>query len=155
MVDSSMQRQAGMEQLLNEQGTAFNTSAVAAEAKRRIWHAGMIGGVRAAKNAAKEFKAELKAFADNSGGFVQLGPVLTVVGTVLTVIIVVLVLAALAPEFFQAAADITGALTTADLNNTLANTIAGIVAILVPLVLLFAFVALIFRAAKGGGDGGY
>lgn len=92
----------------------------------------------------------LKTFGRPMGtmALVSLAPVLVVVGAVLTVIIVVLVLAALAPEFFQAAADITGAITQADLNNTLANTIAGIVAILVPLILLFAFVALIFKAAK-------
>lgn len=85
--------------------------------------------------------------------FVSLTPIVAIIGVVLVVIIVVLVLAALAPTFFQAVADITGALLSADLNSTLANTIAGIVAILVPLVLLFAFVALIFRATKMGNKG--
>lgn len=80
--------------------------------------------------------------------FVSLGPIVSIIGAVLVVIIVVLVLAALAPTFFQAVADITGALLSADLNSTLANTIAAIVAILVPLVLLFGFVGLIFVAVR-------
>lgn len=84
-------------------------------------------------------------------GFVALSPIMGIVGTVLLVIIVVLVLAALAPTFFQAVADITGALLNADLNSTLANTIAAIVAILVPLALLFGFVFLIFKSTKMGG----
>lgn len=79
---------------------------------------------------------------------VGLGPIMGLVGAVLLVIIVVLVLAALAPTFFQAVADITGALLSADLNSTLANTIAAIVAILVPLALLFGFVGLIFVAVR-------
>lgn len=86
-----------------------------------------------------------------AAGFVSLAPIMGIVGTVLIVIIVVLVLAALAPTFFQAVADITGALLSADLNSTLANTIAAIVAILVPLALLFGFVVLIFRATKMSG----
>lgn len=88
-------------------------------------------------------------------GFASLAPIMAVIGSVLVVIIVVLVLAALAPTFFQAAADITGALLDADLNSTLANTIAGIVAILVPLVLLFGFVGLIFVAVRRFKGGSY
>lgn len=84
----------------------------------------------------------------DENAFISLGPVMGIIGTVILVIIVVLVLAALAPEFFQAVADITGALLSADLNSTLANTIAAIVAILVPLVLLFGFVGLVFAAAN-------
>jgi len=90
-----------------------------------------------------------RGFLANTAAFVSLSPIVAIVAVVLTVIIVVLVLAALAPEFFQAAADITGVLLNADLNSSLANTVAGIVAVLVPLVLLFGFIALIFRAAKG------
>lgn len=88
-----------------------------------------------------------RKFSD-SQALVSIGPALAIVGVVLATLISVLILAALAPDFFAGVADITGVLTTADLNNTLANTIAGIVAILVPLVLLFAFVGLIFKAAK-------
>lgn len=86
--------------------------------------------------------------AKNESAFASLSPIMGLVGTVLIVIIVVLVLAALAPTFFSAVADITGALLSADLNSTLANTIAAIVAILVPLVLLFGFIGLIFLAAN-------
>lgn len=82
---------------------------------------------------------------------VSLGPVLSVVGIVLGAIISILVLAALAPDFFAAVGSIVENLSTADLGSPLANTIAGIIAILVPLVLLFGFVALIFKASKLGG----
>lgn len=90
-----------------------------------------------------------------TAGFASLSPIMGVIGAVLVVIIVVLVLAALAPIFFQAAADITGALLDADLNSTIANTIAAIVAILVPLVLLFGFVGLIFVAVRRFKGGSY
>ena len=90
-----------------------------------------------------------RKFMRDNFGFVSLNPIMAIVAVVITVILVVLILAALAPTFFTAVADITGALLGADLNSTLANTIAGIVAILVPLALLFGFVALVFRASKG------
>lgn len=84
---------------------------------------------------------------------VALSPVIALVGVVLAVIIVILVLAALAPTFFSAVRNITQNISSADLGSPLANTIAGIVAILVPLALLFGFIFLIFRAIgkmKGG-----
>jgi mannose/fructose/N-acetylgalactosamine-specific phosphotransferase system component IID len=99
-------------------------------------------------------RSKMQEMKNDDRGLLSLGPVLAIVGVVLAVIIGILVLAALAPTFFQAVADITGALTDADLNNSLANTIAGIVAILVPLALLFVFVALVFKfghVKKGGG----
>jgi len=90
-----------------------------------------------------------------TAAFVALTPIITIIGTVLLVIIVVLVLAALAPMFFTAVADLTGAFNTADTNSTIANTILGILAILVPLILVFGFIGLIvyataFRKKKGG-----
>lgn len=87
-------------------------------------------------------------WAKDTGGFVSLQPVLAIVGIVLSVILAVLILAALAPTFFTAVADLTGAFVNADTNSTLANTILGIIAIIVPLVLIFGFIGLIIYAAR-------
>jgi hypothetical protein len=111
------------------------------------------------KSAFQEAKARkntmLAKFAEDHTGFVTLGPIMNIVGVILIVIISVLILAALAPTFFEAVGNLTAAFLNADLGSPLANTIAGIVAILVPLALLFGFAFLVFRAAKFKGSGGY
>jgi len=134
--------------LLNKQGTDFDKAAVAREAKARIWAAGRMGGPSAARREAFQMSQELRSIARDTNAFVSLAPVLAIVGVVLGVILAVLILAALAPTFFQAVADLTGAFVNADTNSTLANTILGIIAIIVPLVLIFGFIGLVVYVAK-------
>lgn len=88
-----------------------------------------------------------RGFARNMAAFVSLGPVLAIVGIVLGVIIAVLVIAALAPNFFNATGDITDAFTNSGLSGT-AGVIAGIVAILIPLALLFALTTLVLKVVR-------
>lgn len=88
-----------------------------------------------------------RGFLRNVAAFVSLGPVLAVVGVVLGVIITVLVIAALAPDFFNATGDITDAFTNSGLSGT-AGVIAGIVAILIPLALLFALTTLVLKVIR-------
>lgn len=91
-------------------------------------------------------KEQLKARKMNTSGFVSLGPLLAIAGVILAVIIAVLLLAALAPEFFNATGDLTDAFTNSGLTGT-AGVIVGILAIVVPLVLVFGFVSLVMRVA--------
>lgn len=100
------------------------------------------------------FKAQHKTalrsyqtWAKDQHALLSLGPILTIVGAVLSLVVAILVLARLAPTLFTAIGDITSALTNASaLNNSVAIAVAAILAIVVPLALLFAFVALIFKA---------
>lgn len=88
-----------------------------------------------------------RGFIRNAAAFVSLAPALAIAGVVLATIIGVLLLAALAPEFFNATGDLTDAFTNSGLGGT-AGVIIGILAIVVPLVLVFAFVTLVMRVAK-------
>jgi hypothetical protein len=80
-------------------------------------------------------------------GFVSLGPVLGLAGLVLGVVVSVMLLAALAPIYFPAVKNITSEFAEADTGSALANTILGIVAIIIPLALTFGFAYLVFAAS--------
>lgn len=90
-----------------------------------------------------------RGFLANTAGLFALAPILAVVGVVLATIIGVLILAALAPEFFNATGELTDAFTNSGLTGT-AGVIIGILAIIVPLILVFGFVALVVRVARKG-----
>lgn len=76
---------------------------------------------------------------------------LPIVFTIVGAVVVLSLVAALAPTFFTAVGDTVTALTDAETNNTVANTILGVMTIVVALVLALGFIALILRATKIGG----
>lgn len=101
-------------------------------------------------------------FRDDETGFISLGPIISLVAAVILTVIVLLVLNELAPEFVEAVADLTTTMADSQWNNTIANAIADIVAILIPLAGIFALTGLIFAALEFGrrslfsnGGGGY
>lgn len=104
------------------------------------------------------FKRE--SLKEDEGGFISLGPVVTLIGAVLLTVVVLLVLNALAPNFITSVADLTSTIANSEWNNTIANAIADIVAILIPLAGIFALTGLIFAALEFGrrslgGSNGY
>lgn len=95
-------------------------------------------------------KQEKESFGEDEWGFISLGPIISLVGAVILTVIVLLVLNALAPDFITAVADLTSTIANSEWNNTIANAIADVVAILIPLGGIFALTGLIFAALEFG-----
>lgn len=89
-----------------------------------------------------------QSFSSDTRGLVNLGAALGLVAIVVGVILAISVLAALAPTFFSSVKNLTTAFATPDTGSTLANTILGVISFVIPLVLVFGFVGLIFVIAK-------
>lgn len=95
-------------------------------------------------------KRDFRDFRENQSAFLALGPIVSLVAAVILTVVVLLVLNALAPQFVTAVADLTTTMADSEWNNTIANAIADVVAILIPLAGIFALTGLIFAALEFG-----
>jgi hypothetical protein len=87
-------------------------------------------------------------FQNDTRGLVNLGAALSLVAIIVGVILAISVLAALAPTFFGAVKNLTLAFASPDTGSSLADTILGIIAFIIPLVLVFGLVGLVFYVAR-------
>lgn len=89
-----------------------------------------------------------QGFRDDEHGFIDMGRITGVLSAVLIGIVLLLVLAALAPSFLTAIADLVGALESGTTNNTTADTLLPIFGLLIALGGVFALVAYAFLAYR-------
>lgn len=82
---------------------------------------------------------------------VNIGPLLAVALSIVGAVVILSIVAALAPTFFTSVGDTVTALTNANTNNTVADTVLGVMVIVVAITLALGFVALIFKATRFGG----
>jgi hypothetical protein len=103
-----------------------------------------------------------RSFARDTYAFVQWTWIGSLIGSILVTLLTVILLNSMSGDFFGAVADFTGTLDTTDFNSTLANAIAGIFALIFPVIALLAYLGLAFLGfevlrRKGGkaSEGGY
>lgn len=91
---------------------------------------------------------ESKGFVSDERGFINMGSITGILTTVVVGIVVLLILAALAPTFITAIADLVGALEAGTTNNTTADSLLPVFGLLIALGGVFALVAYAFIAYR-------
>jgi len=86
------------------------------------------------------------SFAKDENGFFEMASLWSLIAAVVLGVILLTTVNLLAPDLFQAVADLTGTLSTANLNSTLAEGIAVTIALILPVGFILAFVAVPFAA---------
>ena len=81
-------------------------------------------------------------------GFINMGSITGILGTVILGIVILLILAALAPQFITAVADLVSALENGTTNNTTADALLPVFGLLIALGGVFALVAYAFLAYR-------
>lgn len=94
------------------------------------------------------YRGGFRAFLADRGGFINMGSITAIIGTVVVGIVVLLVLAALAPSYLTAVADLVGALEGGTTNNTTADSLLPVFGLLIALGGVFALIAYAFIAYR-------
>lgn len=89
-----------------------------------------------------------KKFGSDERGFINMGSFTGILTVVIVGIVILLILAALAPTYLTAIADLVGALENGDTNNTTANSLLPVFGLLIALGGVFALVGFAFLAYK-------
>lgn len=97
---------------------------------------------------AKANQSQERKFSENDGGFINLGSVTGILTVVILGILVLLVLAALAPTYITAVADLVFALESGTTNNTTADSLLPVFGLLIALGGVFALVGYAFLAYR-------
>lgn len=97
---------------------------------------------------AKANQVNQKKFESDERGFINLGTVTGILTVVIVGIVVLLILAALAPTYITAVADLVNALESGTTNNTTADTLLPVFGLLIALGGVFALVGYAFLAYK-------
>jgi hypothetical protein len=97
---------------------------------------------------AKANRALQKKFDGDESGFVNMGSITGILTVVIVGIVILLILAALAPTYLTAVADLVQALESGTTNNTTADSLLPVFGLLVALGGVFAIVAFAFLAYK-------
>lgn len=97
---------------------------------------------------AKANKALQRKFESNESGFINLGSITGILTVVIVGIVILLILAALAPTYLTAVADLVNALESGTTNNTAADSLLPVFGLLVALGGVFALVAFAFLAYR-------
>lgn len=90
-----------------------------------------------------------RSFRGDTNAFIQMATLWSLIAAVVTALILLLTLNLLAPDIFTAVADLTNTLATAELNSTLAEGIAEVIALILPVGFIVAFIAVPFAAFEG------
>lgn len=85
---------------------------------------------------------------------INVGPILNIALAVVGAVVILSILAALAPQFFTAVGDTVSALLAANTNDSTADTVLGVMATVVAIVLALGFIGLLFAVTKFGVKGG-
>ena len=85
---------------------------------------------------------------DDESGFINLGSVTGILSVVILGIVILLILAALAPTYLTAVADLVGAMEAGTTNNTAADSLLPVFGLLVALGGVFALVGYAFLAYR-------
>lgn len=97
---------------------------------------------------AKANRAIQRNLSSDEHGFINLGSVTGILTTVIVGIVVLLILAALAPSYITAVADLVFALQDGTTNNTTADSLLPVFGLLVALGGVFALIGYAFLAYK-------
>lgn len=99
-----------------------------------------------------ERQKKAKTFAMDARGFINMGTITGILTTVVVGIVILLIVAALAPTFITAVADLVNAVENTTFNNTTADSLRSVFGLLIALGGLFAIVAFAFLAYKRRGS---
>lgn len=97
---------------------------------------------------AKANQSHERKFSENESGFVNLGTITGILTVIVVGIVILLILAALAPTYLTAIADLVNALESGTTNNTSADSLLPVFGLLVALGGVFALVGFAFLAYR-------
>lgn len=95
-----------------------------------------------------ERQKKAKTFSMDARGFINMGTITGILTTVVVGIVILLIVAALAPTFITAVADLVNAVENTSFNNTTADSLRSVFGLLIALGGLFAIVAFAFLAYR-------
>lgn len=97
---------------------------------------------------AKANQSLQKKFGTDESGFINMGSITGILTVVIVGIVILLILAALAPTYLTAVADLVNALESGTTNNTTADSLLPVFGLLIALGGVFALVAYAFLAYR-------